>query len=96
MKFRIPSEIDIAGQTFQIHMDSSLLKIANCCGQTHFESGLILIDPSLRPEVKGVTYFHELVHAILITMGRDDLNRDEAFVDMMGNLIWQSFKSAKY
>lgn len=96
MKFKIPQEIDIAGQTFQIVMEPTLQKIANCCGQTHFDSGLILIDPGLPAQVKGVTYFHELVHAILITMGRDDLNRDEAFVDMVGNLLWQSFKSAKY
>ena len=96
MKFKIPTEIELAGQTFKIAMDPSLRQISGCCGQTHFDEGMIIIDPGLRGDTKAVTYFHELTHAILHTMGATDLNKDEAFVDMLGNLLWQSFKSAKY
>ena len=96
MKFKIPSEIDLAGQTFKIIMDPNLRKISNCCGQTHFDDGVIVIDPGLRDDVRGVTYYHELVHAILMSMGMQELNKDEGFIDMFGNLLWQATKTAKY
>lgn len=96
MKFKIPQEFDLAGQTFQVIMDPNMRKLSGCCGQTHFDEGFIVIDPSLRGDTKAVTYFHELTHAILMTMGMQDLNKDEAFVDTFGNLLWQSFKTAKY
>lgn len=96
MKFKIPRELDIAGQTFQVIQDSSVKQLGGCCGQTHFDEGVIVIDPSLRADTKNVTYCHELVHTILMTMGAGDLNKDEAFVDTFANLLWQSFKSAKY
>jgi Zn-dependent peptidase ImmA (M78 family) len=96
MKFKIPTEIDLAGQTFQVVMEPSIQKLAGCCGQTHFDEGIIIINPQLRPDTRNVTYFHELTHAILMTMGAQDLNKDEAFVDTFGNLLWQSFKTAKY
>lgn len=96
MKFKIPSQIDLAGQTFSIVMDPNLRKLSGCCGQTHFDDNFIVIDPGLPPDTKGVTYFHELVHAILSTIGDEELNKNEAFVDTFGNLLWQAFKSAKY
>ncbi len=96
MKFKIPKEIDLAGQTFTIIQDPSIQKLANCCGQTHFDEGVIVINPQLRPDTRNVTYFHELVHAVLMTMGAMELNKDGAFVDTFGNLLWQSFKTAKY
>lgn len=96
MKFKIPTEIDIAGQTFVVIQDQAVKKLGGCCGQTHFDEGVIVIDPALRTDTRNVTYFHELVHTILMTMGASDLNKDEAFVDTFGNLLWQSFKSAKY
>lgn len=96
MKFKIPNQIDLAGQTFDVVMDANLRRLSGCCGQTHFDEGFIVIDPGLRGDTKAVTYFHELVHAILSTMGNTELNKDEAFVDTFGNLLWQAFKTAKY
>lgn len=96
MKFKIPTQIELAGQTFDIVKEPSIQKLANSCGQTHFDDGLIIINPQLREDTRNVTYFHELVHAILMTMGDQELNKDESFVDTFGNLLWQSFKSAKY
>ncbi len=96
MKFKIPSEIQIAGQTFLVVQDPAIKKLSGCCGQTHFDEGVIIIDPHLKPDTKAITYFHELVHAILMTMGYNDLNKDEAFVDNFGSLLWQSFKTAEY
>lgn len=96
MKLKIPSQIDLAGQTFQVIVDPNLRKVSGCCGQTHFDDGIIIVDQNLSADTKAVTYYHELVHAILVTMGSHDLNKDESFVDNFANLLWQSQKSSKF
>jgi len=42
------------------------------------------------------TYFHELVHCILHTIGRTKLSDDEELVDMVAGLLHQSVKTAVY
>lgn len=96
MKFKIPSEIQVSGQTFTIVQDPAVKKLAGCCGQTHYDEGFIIIDPSLKADTLGITYYHELVHAILMTMGQAELNKDEAFVDNFASLLWQAHKTAVY
>lgn len=95
MKFKIPNQFELAGQTFVVIQDASIKKLSGCCGQTHFDDGVIIIDPNLKPDTKNITYFHELIHAILMTMGMDELNKDESFVDNFGSLLWQSIKSSE-
>jgi hypothetical protein len=41
----------------------------------------------------AVTFYHELVHAILFTMGKS--NHDEEFVDSFGQLLYQYVKTVK-
>lgn len=96
MKFKIPSQIDLAGQTFTVITDPAVKKLAGCCGQTHFDEGVIIIDPNQKADTLGITYYHEVVHAILMTMGYQDLNKDESFVDNFASLLWQAQKSAQY
>lgn len=96
MKFKIPSQFDLAGMTFTVVSDPAVKKLAGCCGQTHFDEALIIIDPHQKPDTLGITYYHELVHAILMTMGQNDLNKDESFVDNFASLLWQAQKTATY
>lgn len=42
------------------------------------------------------SFNHELVHAILQTMGKYELNKDEEFVEGFANLLHQFTKTAKY
>jgi hypothetical protein len=42
------------------------------------------------------TFLHELVHAMLSAMGRDRLNKDEAFIDLFAGMLQQAFTTAKY
>lgn len=41
------------------------------------------------------TLCHEVTHAILDTIGREDLSQDEAFVDLLSNAIFQVLTTAK-
>jgi hypothetical protein len=41
------------------------------------------------------TLCHEVTHAVLDTIGREDLSTDEAFVDLLSNAIYQVLTTAK-
>lgn len=42
------------------------------------------------------TFMHELVHAVLDTMGREELSRDESFVDGLSETLTQVILTAEY
>ena len=56
-------------------------------GHTDPEEYVIRLRSTLGEQAKNVTFYHELVHAILFTMGRTD--HPEDFVDSFGNLLYQ-------
>lgn len=41
------------------------------------------------------TFYHELVHAILSSLHKYDLNKDEEFVDTFGTMLHQFMKTKK-
>jgi hypothetical protein len=41
------------------------------------------------------TLCHEVTHAVLDTIGREDLSRDEAFVDLLSNAVYQVLTTVK-
>jgi hypothetical protein len=41
------------------------------------------------------TFVHELVHAVLDTMGREELSKDEGFVDAFSEYLAQTILSSK-
>lgn len=47
------------------------------------------------PDSKRNTFFHELTHAILDTMGEFDLSNDEKFVNTFAGYLTEAMVSAK-
>lgn len=47
----------------------------------------IIIRAGMNEQMTQQTFFHELVHAIMFTMGK--LNHDEEFTDAFGSLLHQ-------
>lgn len=95
-QFKIPKQFDLAGATFQVFIKEGLSK-GGAHGQTHYDAAEVWIDKDLKPEdLKAITFYHELFHAIFATLGKEELKNDEGLVDSMGNLMWQFHKSAKY
>lgn len=45
---------------------------------------------------KESSFYHEMVHGILATMGKSDLNDDEDFVEGFANILHQVIKTSKY
>lgn len=58
---------------------------------TRNEITLILLNKDAAMGIKSETLCHEIMHGILVHIGRDDLSHDETFVTALGNAIWQTF-----
>lgn len=60
-------------------------------GMIDYTKCKILINKNLPPALASEALCHEVVHGILVHIGRDDLTSDETFVQSLGNAISQSF-----
>ena len=47
----------------------------------------------LRTEKKKQIFLHELTHAILFAMGKDELNEDEAFVNTFSSFLSEAINT---
>jgi len=86
------SEIVIMGIPYTIELKEDSYDAAEThFGQISYAKGKIVLNSSLPPQLMRETLAHEMVHGMLLHMGREDLNNDEAFVQALGNAISQSF-----
>lgn len=60
-------------------------------GEVDFKQAEIRINKNMAETVKSETLCHEIMHAILVHIGRADLSEDETFVQALGNAINQTF-----
>jgi hypothetical protein len=92
----IPVSFECMGTTFNVHRYPELIKLSNCMGQTRHNENEVLVDASLTGDQLWHTYYHEIVHVILGSLGRNDLNGDEAFVDAFAGLLYQIQKTSEF
>ena len=55
----------------------------------------IVINKNIPEQLKKETITHEVIHGILLHIGRQDLSGDEQFVQALGNAIFQTFDVKK-
>lgn len=89
---KIPTRFELARckHTVNIvhHLDSE--SFGNCCN-----SNLIINiaenskRESITKDKQLNTFYHELVHAILFAIERDDLNENETFITNFGNMLME-------
>ena len=60
-------------------------------GQIDYKKAEILINKDLSEELKQETLCHEILHGMLVHIGRPDLSQDESFVTALSNAIYQAF-----
>lgn len=60
-------------------------------GQVEYLTGQILINSRATNDIKNETLCHEIVHAMLMSLGRNDMANDEMLVQQLGNAIYQTF-----
>lgn len=94
---RIPSRIHLMGYTITVSLISEdAWQHGDCVGFYDPTRLGIALRSQTAPHALVHTFFHEVTHAILQAMNREDLSRDEAFVDVFGGLLAQIVTTAEY
>lgn len=92
---KIPETIALTGRTWRVELDSDYCKHTKnmgVCQNTQNTIRLAYVANGERIPQQEVeqTFFHELVHACLYTMGNTKLNENEKFVDLFAALLHQA------
>lgn len=92
----IPTAFSCMGTDWTVKRVPDLMKRSNCMGQTNTTECEIVIDDSLTGDQMFHTYYHELMHVVASSIGRQDLNADEAFIDLFAGLLYQINKTSTF
>ena len=97
---KIPYEFELMGKTIVVRFVTELLQESDALGQACYRTGEIRIlkdSPTYKisEEDQMHTFLHELVHWILYQLRKDDLRKDEDFVDMFADLLMQTLKTMR-
>ncbi|MBR4983152.1 MAG: hypothetical protein IKY94_11405 [Lachnospiraceae bacterium] len=97
---KIPVRIKVGGQTIEVRKVERLDR--NYLGQCRLAEGVIEVaekydrNTPISETCQINSFFHETVHAILGTMGEDDLNNNEKFVCTFSSFLTEIFLSIEY
>jgi len=94
----IPKKFNILNHTVKVKMVDS---IPNRLGECHKDLCSVDIathidDDKLPDSIIEHTFFHEVVHIILDSMGEYKLSSNEKFVDVFAGMLHQVIKTSKY
>lgn len=79
----IPYKVELVDDSFDLDLHLGLIK---------YGEGVIRINAALTPELQMQALFHEMVHGMLVLIGRDDAGSDEQLVQGLANAMYQSFQ----
>ena len=84
--------VKICGIPYQI-IEKECIESSNgrCLGLITYDEGTIEIRKGQQPDYYRQTLIHEVVHGMLVMIGRNDLSEDETFVQSMALAISQTF-----
>ena len=95
-KFKLPSKFQLGGQTITILLKDGM-STTDAHGLCRYDAGEIWFDSNIKPDdLKGITFYHELMHMLLNTLGQDAMRDNEGLVDSIGNLLWQAHKTMEF
>jgi hypothetical protein len=91
---KIPDNIQIAGIDYtikEVNHDTHELLAGSTIGHIYYDKQLIVLADYLPEQVKDVTFFHELLHGIFMTMKveQKEIYVDEDFVDRVAFFLQQ-------
>lgn len=101
MKYeKIPNRYQVGGQEMEVRRVERCDD--NCMGQCHVSAGWIEIADIINKNDKQSegskhnTFYHELVHSILRTMGETELNDNEKFICCFAGFLTEAMKDAYF
>lgn len=96
MKFNIPKKLKVGG------VDYSVKQVEHCGTDDNFgfwrPQGIIEVANQaggyeVSESKKKQTFLHELTHAILFAMGKEELNDDESFVNTFSSFLSEAINT---
>lgn len=95
----IPDKIKIGGITYDVVQKTADDDLQNggesVCGEIIYSRQKINLSETLPKEFKECCLIHEIVHGILYAMAKEDLRKDEQFVEGFGQQLYQVLKDNK-
>ncbi len=94
----IPEKFKLNGKPIEVIVDDIFCTSQVCYGEADFSERSITLcscygGKRLSKKFKEQTFFHELVHMILDSMGKDRLKYDEDFVDLFATRLYEYEKT---
>jgi hypothetical protein len=98
--FLIPESFRLKSEPYKVIVDDDYCNSDEVYGEADFTQRVITLcnrygGKVLKKSTKEKTFFHELVHHILDSMGQDELNENEDFVDLFAERLHEYEKSKK-
>ena len=90
------SKVSIMGIPHTITLKDDSFGNGGNFGMIEYATAKITLNGKMTDELAAETLTHEILHAILVHMGRDDLSNDERFVQGLANAVYQSFVPIVY
>jgi ketopantoate reductase len=97
----IPKKFKLMGSTFTVEYNDDMCKGAEAFGLASYDTNKIYLstkvnnDPINQDQIEH-TFLHEVVHHILHIMGKEKLNSNEKFVDMLAGFLHQLLTTSEY
>lgn len=96
----IPKSFELGGHKWSIKLDNNIDYESAAAGNCDYWNQTIKLADSIsnkkiNEEQLENTFYHELVHAILMTMDERDLNKNEKFVEQFSVFLHQFMKTKK-
>ena len=96
---KIPSRFNVGGQTMNVSLKDRLEsdKLGECCvAEARIDIAKTFNGKEQAFTSQLNTFYHELVHSILDTMGENDLSGNEKFVLCFSSFLCEAINSMKY
>lgn len=99
MEIKIPLTFNVGGQLITVsepqQLDDNTLLGECCIAQGYLRIAATSRGKCVTAESKWNTFFHELTHLILDTMGENELSGNEKFVNTVSSFLTEAIVTSK-
>ena len=88
----IPKTVNICGIPHSVILCEDNFDTDLHLGQISYANATIKINRNASEEMQMQALFHEMLHGMLIQIGRNEESNDECFVQSLSNAMYQSFR----
>ena len=87
----IPSKVNICGIPHTVNLCDDNFDTDLHLGQIRYAEAEIRINKNATEAIQMQALFHEMLHGMLVQIGRNEESQDECFVQSLSNAMHQSF-----